>query len=488
MVAGVGMRVSKEAVRGGPTPRQALGALVAIIGGAAAAAACGDDATTAPAATSAASTGGGPASVGSGGPPATGGAGGAPECTVAGDCPGQDGDCQTRNCSDGTCGVDFAELGTACDEDGGSECDARGACLFVDPWVVLATDDAPAPRNRHTAVWTGEAMIVWGGRTGPGTETNDGAAYDPATDSWTAISSDGAPSARHSHTAVWTGEEMIVWGGISSGGFVVDGGRYNPTTNAWTATEVTSQTPSPRAEPGVAWSGNEMIVWGGRTSLNEPLADGAYYRPSTGSWKKLNDTGSPTARLRHCATWVAGGDHERFIVWGGFDTKFWFADGAQYDPVTNLWEPLAGGGALPAFRESMACGEVNEELFVWGGFDGGNYFDDGGLFPHAGTTPEWTAIGQTDAPDERSNMVSLVLDGDRFFVWGGCGGSACSTLFGDGGVYAYGDDGGAWDAIEATTNLSAREDHTAVWDGAEVIIWGGRENTTVLGDGARRTF
>ena len=52
-------------------------------------------------------------------------------------------------------------------------------------------------------------MVIWGGNTGDGT----GGRYNPGTGSWTATSTADAPTARNFHTAVWTGNEMIVWGG-----------------------------------------------------------------------------------------------------------------------------------------------------------------------------------------------------------------------------------------------------------------------------------
>ena len=82
-------------------------------------------------------------------------------------------------------------------------------------------------RERHTAVWTGSEMIVWGGLAGG--YLNAGGRYNPASNSWTAVSTTGAPAARSSHTAVWTGSEMIVWGGSdTSVGHLNDGGRYDP--------------------------------------------------------------------------------------------------------------------------------------------------------------------------------------------------------------------------------------------------------------------
>ena len=43
-----------------------------------------------------------------------------------------------------------------------------------------------------------------------------------------------APAARISHTAVWSGNEMIVWGGSDINTFLNTGGRYNPSTDSWT--------------------------------------------------------------------------------------------------------------------------------------------------------------------------------------------------------------------------------------------------------------
>src|ERR1700690_1790219 len=72
-----------------------------------------------------------------------------------------------------------------------------------------------AGRSLHTAVWTGNEMIVWGG-DGPGVYLNDGARYDPAANHWTTVSLSGAAAGRDSFTAVWTGSAMIVWGGWGS--------------------------------------------------------------------------------------------------------------------------------------------------------------------------------------------------------------------------------------------------------------------------------
>ena len=56
------------------------------------------------------------------------------------------------------------------------------------------------------------------GRSNGGPLLNTGGRYNPSTDSWTASSTNNAPAGRFNHTAVWTGSEMIVWGGQSDNG------------------------------------------------------------------------------------------------------------------------------------------------------------------------------------------------------------------------------------------------------------------------------
>src|SRR5205814_6684272 len=78
-------------------------------------------------------------------------------------------------------------------------------------WISTSTTNAPTSRYDHNAVWTGFAMIVWGGTNG-NTWFDTGGRYRPSTDTWTATSN-AVVDGTYVHTAVWTGREMIVWAG-----------------------------------------------------------------------------------------------------------------------------------------------------------------------------------------------------------------------------------------------------------------------------------
>jgi hypothetical protein len=75
-------------------------------------------------------------------------------------------------------------------------------------------------------------MIVWGGYDPdtPDVSLATGGRYDPVTDQWRTMSIADAAVGRSDHKAVWTGDAMIVWGGnsqiISAIQLLNSGGRY----------------------------------------------------------------------------------------------------------------------------------------------------------------------------------------------------------------------------------------------------------------------
>ncbi|MFL6714021.1 MAG: Ig-like domain-containing protein, partial [Sulfurifustis sp.] len=157
---------------------------------------------------------------------------------------------------------------------------------LVDEWDATTTSSAPLPRTSHTAVWTGDEMIIWGGDTSSGV-TATGGRYDPVDNTWTATTTTttNAPSARTDHTAVWTGSKMIVWGGADAGGTpTITGAVYNPGTSpgtdTWTALPTTMTGGSAlvaRRLHTAVWTGSKMIVWGGLATGNTPTNTGAIY-------------------------------------------------------------------------------------------------------------------------------------------------------------------------------------------------------------------
>ena len=76
----------------------------------------------------------------------------------------------------------------------------------------------------------------------------------------------------------------------------------------------------------------------------------------------------------------------------------------------------------------------------------------------------WTATSTTNAPSGRSQHTA-VWTGSEMIVWGG------NDYLNTGGRYNPSTD--SWIATSTTNAPSARNGHTVVWTGAEMIVWGG---------------
>jgi N-acetylneuraminic acid mutarotase len=98
-------------------------------------------------------------------------------------------------------------------------------------------------------------------------------------------------------------------------------------------------------------------------------------------------------------------------------------------------------------------------MIVWGGSA-----NTGGRYNP--TTDSWTATA--DAPSAR-NLHTAVWTGTEMVVWGGETGGffALNT----GGIYNPATD--SWIATSTNNAPTARAFHTAVWTGSEMIVWGG---------------
>ena len=323
-----------------------------------------------------------------------------------------------------------------------------------DSWTPVSTVGAPSKRTAHVAVWAWNSMIVWGGTDDQIGSLGAGGRYDPQSDSWTPINVYGTPLARKGHSAVWTGNVMVVWGGLSDR----SGGRYDPLIDAWAPTATTN------APPGfgwgsVVWTGSRMIVWGG---LNVSTPSGGMYDPIQDTWTRTSEIGAPAARSLHSAVWT--GSH--MLVWGGFSSGFGVAaSGGSYDPASDTWQTMSENGAPTARMQHRAIW-TGSQMIVWGGSGAALPVDGGAYDP---STNSWTAISTSGEPSPRFSHA-MVWTGNTMIVWGGTTGTG-GTIFGDGGRYHPDTD--TWSPVSAVGAPGPRDNHTAVWTGNHMIVWGG---------------
>lgn len=266
-------------------------------------------------------------------------------------------------------------------------------------WSPLSSVHAPSPRRYASVVWTGRELLVWGGLAmGSSRLLNSGARYDPRTDTWTPMTAVGAPSPRLDATAVWTGTALIVWGGSTAPDPDFpqrrdDGAIYTPATDTWRPMS-TVRAPSPRVPGAAIWTGSEMLVWAGARAQDRYdttyYHDGARYDPRTDTWTPLPTAGAPGFQVSYETAWT-GRD---FLVWGAF------VGGARYAPATNTWTPLP-----------TAHAPDNQHVYttVWTGDDW--YFLGAGVIPPA-TTGTMTGYRYHPASDTWTPLPALPLAGE----------------------------------------------------------------------------
>lgn len=261
----------------------------------------------------------------------------------------------------------------------------------TDSW---RTYDAPplAPRTAASVTWTGDELIVWGGRnirwdrTGEGPTPvemfADGAAFDPDSGSWRVLA-DSPLAPRGDHGAVWNGRRLIVFGGGATDQFESefswfdlrhDAAVYDPATDSWS----TIASPD-RIGPlvGAHWTGERIVYWTGHLGEQAPgswLPPGAVWDPATGDWEPM--TTPPFLQRRDSTVTVWADELEAMITWGGAigeGGNRHFPDGAAYDPDTNSWQPLAGADL--GARAGHIAAWTGDQLIIWGGIDDGSEAD-----------------------------------------------------------------------------------------------------------------
>lgn len=133
----------------------------------------------------------------------------------------------------------------------------------------------------------------------------------------------------------------------------------------------------------------------------------------------------------------------------------------------DVWIPMTVAGA-PAQRTVHTLVWADNlqppKMIVWGGTGAG-----GGLYdPRADT---WEAMSTTGAPSSWWNSTA-VWSGAQLLVFGGAGNSGATT---EGGRYTPGSGGGTWQPM--SEGPGSRQYHTAVWTGAQMIVAGGTSNS-----------
>jgi N-acetylneuraminic acid mutarotase len=203
-------------------------------------------------------------------------------------------------------------------------------------------------------------------------------------------------------------------------------------------------------------------------------------------WEQRSGAGLLRGRSSNSAVWTG----EELIVFGGEGMGVSFDDGARYGLANDSWRLLPREGA-PSSRTGHTAVWTGREMIVWGGFGGvwgvnTNRNSGARYYP---PRDRWLPVSNWNAPAARFDHTA-VWTGTEMLVWGGftdahsryAGGHATAHL-NSGGRYDPATD--TWRRITTVGAPAKRCWHTAVWTGKEMIIWGGGNATKGFSDGGR---
>jgi N-acetylneuraminic acid mutarotase len=348
-------------------------------------------------------------------------------------------------------------------------------------WLAVNEKEAPAAREHHSAIWTGSEMIVWGGRNDTTTFT-DGGRYNPATDRWSPMSNVGAPRV-HSHTALWTGSKMVVWGGYleenESSSWQYKGAVYDPATDKWESIaapaewrEADGNSFNLNPRQTAVFTGSKLLVWGGSSNSGEPY--GGQYDLEKKVWQPITTENAPQRLAGHSALWT--GHH--MIIWGGYEgthnsNRRLTRGGALYDPEKNIWIKLPDDEAAPLARADHQAIWTGEQMVIFGGGGtgaGASLNATGGMLPVApdGAVGKWQSLKSELAVDRLGHTA--VWNGEEMLIHGGKS-FRLTTFYGE--VLGFNPANRSFRGTSSEFAPTPRWHHTAVWTGSSLILWGG---------------
>lgn len=170
---------------------------------------------------------------------------------------------------------------------------ASAGDVALEPGWQEADHGPLASRFGAGGVWTGDEVLIWGGRNDDGV-LGDGAAFDPASRTWRLL----APTrfaGRAWPVAVWTGTEMVVIGGVDGDDRSLSGAAaYDPSTDAWREVDLAWSATAPFS--GAVWTGTEVVVVGAIPPPTGAPADVIAIEPISGVVRALAPYGESDRR------------------------------------------------------------------------------------------------------------------------------------------------------------------------------------------------
>jgi hypothetical protein len=336
-------------------------------------------------------------------------------------------------------------------------------------WIETISAVGSGVRVGDRAVWIGDGLFVY--NAGAYNVTRRGAIWNRASRTWSSINLTNAPQSLDNFGITWTGSKVVIWGGITTAGLVHlsnAGWLYDPIADSWSTMGGTGA-PAARQGAIVLWTGTHVVVWDGTDSSTTSFTSGwgqlpgGMWDPTGPTWTEIparSEKGAGTRAVWADTGLLLAGGASTFSTFGRFD--FWVPPAASWGP----------GCAMTNARRYASLVWTGTRAIVWGGREGDPASVNPVVYVGTGLSIEpgnctATAVAASSL-SPRSNH-SAVWTGSRMIVFGGNSGTYGGTRYSDGASYDPVQD--QWSPLEPGTP-GARANHQAFWTGTEMIIWG----------------
>jgi hypothetical protein len=303
---------------------------------------------------------------------------------------------------------------------------------------IFAEGTPPTPRFVHTGIYdpVRQRLLVFGGYDGA--FVNDVWALSlTGSPTWTEIHPTGpAPVGRDATTTIYdpVRDRMVFFGGWDGTQYLDDVWALSLSGEpSWERLDGDPQHgPSARRHHVAIYDPviDCMVISGG--FADEQLGDTWAFRLAHDDWSEIKGTPhqGPTPRNSHRA--IFDPDHERLILFGGYDGHYKHDTWALSLGQPHRWVPLAMSGDLPSPRllHTLTYDPVRKRALLVGGLDGAHELNDTwslelgqAVGARETTTPEagrsfasvarFAVHGITPNPASGSFAVEMTLPGDR---------------------------------------------------------------------------
>ena len=327
-------------------------------------------------------------------------------------------------------------------------------------WTSMALQITNRRRAQHSATWTDDGMLIFGGRDI--NRINDPLFYRLSSDSWEPVSTVDMPSPRQGHSTIGRGTSAYIYGGFGPDMPTTETNlyRYHTPTNTWFP--LASYGGRRSNQSMVLMDDGRMIMWGGETSSLSYFNDGAIYDPDTDTWSPIADA-PLIGRSLHKAIWSE--INGKMYVFGGISYGGTNLLPMSYDPNTDTWEiiPKPTGYNGRIYHTTVFNGRY---IYIYGGTNDVAVVQDDWEYDVLSSADPWTRLTEENSPQQRQYHTAVSTP-YGMIIWGGSFTSGVPV----GKRFNYGCR--CWQDISTISEPTPRIHHSAVWTGSRMIIWGG---------------